>query len=261
MEEYYAQRARIPGTLLISESVSISHAVPRAMTMEEIQKTAGEFGRAARNAMRAGFDAVEIHAANGYLIDQFLQDTANVRTDAYGGSVENRARFALEVVRAVVEAIGADRTALRLSPWSRVAGMGMQDPIPQLTHLIREVNALGRLAYLHLTESRIHGFTDIDAPDAETLDFAVALWDGPVLLAGGYSADSARQVVDGKFRDKDVVVVFGRYFISNPDLPFRIKAGVALTPYRRETFYTHSREGYTDYAFSGEFLAATPCVA
>ncbi|PWY70909.1 FMN-linked oxidoreductase [Aspergillus heteromorphus CBS 117.55] len=318
MEEYYDQRARIPGTLLISEANMISpsqggyanspglynatqiaawkritdkvhargsfivaqiiavgrsaqpavaaregitvkgasaipqseeYAVPVPLTVEEIQGVVGDFGSAARNAIAAGFDAVEIHGANGYLVDQFLQESANARDDEYGGDVERRARFAVEVVRAVVEAVGAERTAVRLSPWNRVAGMGTGDQRAQFGYVVREINALGKLAYLHLTEA-------VGGEDqGEDLDFAVDAWDGPVLLAGGYTAELARRVVDEQRRDRDVVVVFGRHFIANPDLPFRIRTGVELTPYKRESFYTPLvLTGYTDYAFSREFL-------
>ncbi|RAO72416.1 uncharacterized protein BHQ10_008428 [Talaromyces amestolkiae] len=324
MQEYYGQRAKVPGTLIIGESTFISpeqggyanapgiynekqveawrkvtdevhmhgsyivaqllavgrsadiniaaregititssssirqdddHAVPVSLSVPQIQETIRSYVSAAENAIRAGFDAVEIHGGYGYLIDQFLQDTANQRTDEYGGSIENRSRFAIEVVSAVVEAIGAERTALRLSPWSRVAGMGMADPVPQFSHVIRKINALGPLAYLHLIEPVVHGFEDIEAPNMENLDFACALWEGPILLAGGYKAQSARELLDEKRNGQNVIVVFGRYFISNPDLPFRLRRGLDFTNYKRESFYTPmAREGYTDYSFSPEFI-------
>jgi NADPH2 dehydrogenase len=232
------------------------HLVPRAMTIDEIQRTVEEFAAAAKNAIRAGFDAVEIHGAYGYLVDQFLQDTCNVRDDAYGGSVENRSRFAVEVVRAVARAVGPERTALRLSPWSRVQGMRMADPIPQFSHVIREVAALGPLAYLHLVNSRVHGFEDVDAPVEEGLDFAFKLWDGPILVAGGYDAESAKRFLDEEVGGrKNVVVVIGRPFTSNPDLVFRIREGIPLTPYQREWFYTpRALEGFADFPFSDDFL-------
>ncbi|KAL3488243.1 hypothetical protein BJX62DRAFT_253437 [Aspergillus germanicus] len=232
------------------------HAVPRAMTVTEIQRTVQEFALAAKNAIRAGFDAVEIHGAYGYLVDQFLQDTCNVREDAYGGSIENRSRFAIEVVQAVARAVGPERTALRLSPWSRVQGMRMADPIPQFSHVIKDVGALGPLAYLHLVNSRVHGFEDVDSPASESLDFAFELWDGPILVAGGYNGESAKRFVDEEVGGrKNVVVVIGRPFTSNPDLVFRIREGIPLAPYRREWFYTpRALEGFADFPFSDEFL-------
>ncbi|KAL3451443.1 FMN-linked oxidoreductase [Aspergillus insuetus] len=232
------------------------HVVPRAMTVTEIQRTVKEFAAAAENAIRAGFDAVEIHGAYGYLVDQFLQDTCNVREDAYGGSIGNRSRFTIEVVRAVARAIGPERTALRLSPWGRVQGMRMADPIPQFSHVIREVGALGPLAYLHLVNSRVHGFEDVDAPASESLDFAFKLWNGPILVAGGYNGESTKRFLDEEVGGREnVVVVIGRPFTSNPDLVFRIREGIPLAPYRREWFYTpRALEGFADFPFSDEFL-------
>jgi len=203
----------------------------------------------------AGFDGVEIHGANGYLVDQFTQDTCNQRTDGYGGSVEKRSRFAVEVVKAVAEAVGAERTALRLSPWSTWQGMGMADPVPQFEDLIGRIKGLG-LAYLHLVQARMEGNDDRPASRDESLDFVVKLWDGPLLIAGGLTPRDARRLVDEEYRDKDVVAVFGRHFISTPDLPFRIKEGLDLNPYDRSTFYTPKTPvGYIDQPFSKEFEA------
>ncbi|KAK7911033.1 hypothetical protein PG985_013514 [Apiospora marii] len=229
------------------------HVVPRPMTVEEIRRSVGEFATAARNAVEgAGFDGVEIHAANGYLVDTFIQDTSNRRTDAYGGSVENRSRFVDEIMEAAVEAVGAERVGLRLSPWSTFQGMGMVDPVPQFADVIRK--ARGReLAYLHLVESRIAGAEEVEG--GERLDFAYAIWDRPILLAGGFRAANARSLVDEEYPDKDIVILFGRYFISNPDLVYRIQKGLALSAYDRDTFYTSLAAGYVDYQFSPEYLA------
>ena len=231
--------------------------VPEEMTREEIAEAVREYAAAARNAVAAGFDAVEIHGANGYLVDQFLQDTCNRRTDEYGGSVENRSRFAVEVVRAVADAVGPERTAIRLSPWSTFQGMRMKDPVPQFEDVIRRISGLG-LAYLHLVLPRISGSTETEfVGQDESLDFAVKLWDGPLLIAGGLTPETARQLVDEEYKEKDVVATFGRYFISTPDLPFRIKEGIPLNPYNRSTFYVpKSPVGYTDQPFSEEFKAA-----
>ncbi|KAJ4289449.1 hypothetical protein N0V88_006929 [Collariella sp. IMI 366227] len=232
--------------------------VPEAMTVEEIRERVEEYAQAAKNAVEAGFDGVEIHAANGYLIDQFLQDTCNKRTDGYGGSVENRSRFALEVVEAVVEAVGAERTGIRFSPFSTFQGMKMEDPVPQFEDVIRKVGKVGKLAYIHFVEGRISGASEAkegSAPE-ESLDFAIKLWDGPILIAGGLTARSAKSLVDEKYKDKDVIATFGRYYISTPDLPFRIKEGLDLNPYNRDTFYLpKSPVGYIDQPFSRQYEA------
>ncbi|KAK4235417.1 hypothetical protein C8A03DRAFT_36732 [Achaetomium macrosporum] len=225
--------------------------VPHEMSVAEIKQRVAEYAAAARNAIRAGFDGVEIHAANGYLIDQFTQDTCNRRTDEYGGSVENRSRFVVEVVDAVVQAVGAERTGIRLSPWSTWQAMRMGDPVQQFEDVIRKISGRG-LAYLHLVRALRNG-TALD-PDHETLDFAVRLWDGPVLIAGDLTPRSARHLVDEEYEGKDVVATFGRYFISTPDLPFRIREGIALSDWNEATFYLRkSPVGYIDQPFSKEF--------
>ncbi|KAK1982118.1 NADH:flavin oxidoreductase/NADH oxidase [Colletotrichum cereale] len=226
--------------------------VPEEMTREDIRGAVADFARAARNAVGAGFDGVELHGANGYLIDQFLQDGSNQRTDEYGGSVENRARFAVEVTAAVVAAVGADRVGVRFSPWSTFQGMRMADPVPQFAHVARALRGSG-LAYLHLVEGRVDG--NVDRESTDSVRFMVDAWDGasPVLVAGGFDPQSAGRAV-AEYGDAEVAVVFGRWFISNPDLPFRIEKGIPLTPYERKTFYAETEEGYTDYPFSDEFV-------
>ncbi|KAF3002084.1 hypothetical protein E8E13_009593 [Curvularia kusanoi] len=227
-------------------------AVPKEMTVEEIKETVAAYAQAAKNAIEAGFDGVEIHAANGYLIDQFLQDTCNKRTDNYGGSVENRSRFAMEVTQAVVDAVGADRTGIRLSPFSEFQGMKMADPIPQFSDIIKKLDTLN-LAYLHMVESRVSGNADVEGYDSLKPLYPLYT-SSPLLIAGGFKADSARRLVDEELKDRDVVVVFGRYFISTPDLVFRLEKGIDFNPYDRDTFYIpKSEKGYTDYPFSEEF--------
>jgi len=244
------------GDLVSSSDVPAAegYPAPRPLTEEEIQQYIQQYAQAASNAVKkAGLDGVEIHGGNGYLIDQFTQDTANKRTDKWGGSVENRSRFALEIAKAVSEAVGAERTGFRLSPWSTFQGMKMTDPIPQFTHLIKGLKEL-KLGYLHLVESRIAGNADVEA--TEKNDSFVELWGktSPILLAGGFTSSSAQEVVK-QYADKDVAVVFGRYWISTPDLVFRIKNGIELTPYNRDLFYNAKEvKGYTDYPFSEEFV-------
>lgn len=231
---------------------------PVAMSEEDIQQTIQDYVTAAKNAIAAGFDGVEIHGANGYLPDQFLQDTCNKRTDRWGGSVENRARFHLEVTKAITAAIGAERTGIRLSPYSDFGGMLMDEPEPTFRYLTEQLKPLG-LAYLHLIEARIRGNDDADCGGNRTVKWLVELWDNisPVLLAGGFKADTARKAVDETYKDYDVAIVFGRYFVPNPDLVYRIMEGVPLEPYDRNVFYTPKKvEGYTDYPFSEQYLAS-----
>lgn len=231
---------------------------PEELTEEEIWGLVGDFAQAAKNAIEgAGFDGVEIHGANGYLIDQFTQDNCNKRTDKWGGSVENRSRFALEVTKAVVAAVGAEKVGIRISPWSPFQGMRMQDPVPQFTHLVKGLREY-KLAYLHVVESRITGNADVEA--TQKVDFAIDAWanTSPILLAGGFTADSAKTAADVEYKDKDVVIVFGRYFISTPDLVYRLREGIDFTPYDRDTFYLPKQtKGYTDYPFCEKYQNET----
>ena len=225
--------------------------LPKAMAIDEIRQMVRDFAKASENAISAGFDGVECHGANGYLIDQFIQDVSNARDDEYGGSVENRSRFINDIMRAMVDAVGPERVGLRLSPWSTFQGMRMEDPIPQFMDIICKASNLN-LAYLHLVESRISGSEDCGGNDQ--LDFAYKLWNGPILVAGGYKPAEAQNLIDGEHPDKDIVVMFGRYFIANPDLVYRIREGLELSAYNRKTFYlSKSAVGYVDYPLSREF--------
>ncbi|PLB43352.1 FMN-linked oxidoreductase [Aspergillus steynii IBT 23096] len=248
--------AKAEGFDIVSSSptaLEIGDPVPRELTKGEIAQFVADYAQAARNAIAAGFDGVEIHGAGGYLIDQFTQENCNMRNDEYGGSVENRSRFLLEAVRAVVDAVGSEKVGLRLSPWQRYQGMRMEDPVPQFTHVISALNEL-KLAYLHLIEARVIGNDDGD--DDDKINPFVDAWagPGPVILAGGFNPDSAKALLEAEFKDKDILIAFGRHFISNPDLPFRIRGGLKLTPYDRKVFYLPMvKEGYVDYPFSNEF--------
>lgn len=231
-------------------------STPSEMTEADIKSFVADYAQAARNAMDAGFDGVELHGANGYLVDQFIQDVSNKRTDKYGGSIENRSRFAVEVIGALVSAVGADKVGLRLSPWSDFQGMRMADPVPQFTHLITEVKKY-KLAYLHVIESRVSGY--IDAEGGESNDFVHNAWgrNSPVLVAGGFKPARAKSFIDEEHKNDEVAIVFGRYFLSNPDLPYRLKNGLELNPYNRDTFYNaESPIGYIDYPFSKEWVAS-----
>lgn len=237
-------------TISSADEIPLSDASPRPhrLTVPEIHQKLTNYATAARNAIAAGFDGVELHGANGYLIDQFTQSNSNQRADQYGGSIENRSRFAVEATQAVCEAIGADKVGIRLSPFSTFQSMKMDDPVPQFSDLVTKLSKLN-LAYLHLVESRIAGNADVES--SESLKFAFDIWNRPLLVAGGFRPDTARKLVDEEYPGKDIVVMFGRYFISTPDLPFRLQNGLELNPYDRSTFYTpKSPVGYVDYPTS-----------
>lgn len=226
------------------------------MTEEDIAQTIDDYASAARNAIAAGFDGVEIHGANGYLPDQFLQTTCNQRTDGWGGSIENRSRFHLEVHKAVIAAVGSERTAMRLSPYSSFGGMLMEEPEPTFEYLLKELKPLG-LAYLHLIEARIKGNDDSECGGQKSVSWMIKSWDNasPILLAGGFLPESARLAVDTTYKDQDMVIVFGRYFVTNPDLVYRVKEGFPLAKYDRSVFYTpKDPKGYIDYPASPQYV-------
>ncbi|TFK50331.1 FMN-linked oxidoreductase [Heliocybe sulcata] len=224
--------------------------LPRELTIHEIKMLVEETAVAAKNAVHgAGFDGVEVHCANGYLLDQFLQDTANKRTDEYGGSVENRSRFPLESIKAVVEAVGAKKTAVRISPWGTFGDMRMADPRPTFTYFVKRLRDLWPdLAYLSVVEPRVSGAVDVEKVDeSDSNDFVRELWaPRPLISAGGYTRTSALEAAE----KAGLVVAFGRTFLANPDLPFRIMKNIPFAPHHRSTFYSRGAEGYTDYPFA-----------
>ncbi|KAK1232842.1 hypothetical protein PQX77_004008 [Marasmius sp. AFHP31] len=236
-------------------------ACPRPLTVEEIKEYAQYYADAAKNAIhKAGFDGVEVHGANGYLIEQFLKEASNRRTDAYGGSAENRARFALEMVDAVVKAVGPRKTGLRLSPWNTFQETTDKDPVPTYSYLVKELKkAHPTLAYIHVVDPRVDGVTNVD-PGNRSNEFIRELWtkgpggdeaeDGRRLIsAGNYDLKSGTELAD----TKGDLVAYGRLFISNPDLPYRLQHSIPLTPYDRSTFYLQGSlepRGYTDYPFA-----------
>lgn len=219
---------------------------PRALETDELPGIVADYVKAAQNAKDAGFDGVEVHGANGYLLDQFLQDGSNKRTDNYGGSIENRARLLLEVVDAVISVWGSGKVGVRLSPYGTFNDMSDSDPIALFNYVLEQLNER-KVGYVHLIEPRstsAGGNDEVydDAPS--TSDLFHKSFDGVFLSAGGYDAASAKDAVASGKVDG---VVFGRYYISNPDLPERIKAGIEFTPYDRDTFYGGEEKGYTDY--------------
>jgi N-ethylmaleimide reductase len=216
----------------------------RALEVTEIAGIVEDYRAAAARAKAAGFDGVEIHSANGYLLDQFLQDNSNHRTDAYGGPVENRARFLLEVVEAVASVWGGDRVAVRLAPGGTWNDMADSNPGVLFSYVANQLNRFG-LAYLHVVEPRIKGnvlITEGQGPvAAEQLR---KVFQGKIVAAGGFEPDSAEAIVEKGDAD---LVAFGRRFISNPDLPLRIREALPLNEYDINTFYTFDARGYTDY--------------
>ncbi|KAI4518478.1 NADH:flavin oxidoreductase/NADH oxidase [Schizophyllum commune Loenen D] len=233
---------------------------PRELSKDEIEQYVEWFAQAARNAIEAGADGVEIHGANGYLIDQFLRDVSNQRTDEYGGSIENRCRFPLQIVDAVVKAIGPERTAIRLNPWGTVLGMTLADPVPQFTYFVQQLAITHpTLAYIHVIEARVKGAMTLPVEDydpAKSTDFIRDIWaPRPLISCGAYSRELAIEVAEKK---GDLIAV-GRPFASNPDLPERWKNDWQLTPYKREFFYIPggSAEGYSDYPFATEAQKVT----
>lgn len=214
------------------------YTVPHELTKVEIAGIVEDFRKAAANAIAAGFDGVEVHSANGYLIDQFLRSSANQRTDEYGGSLENRARFLTEVLEAVTGEIGSHRVGLRLSPLNSFNSMRDDDPEGWTRYLANHLNKFD-LAYLHLMRADFFG-----VQQADVVGIAREHYKGHLMVNMGYSAEEAAQVLANRLADS---VAFGTAFLANPDLPARIKAGAELNAPDPETFYTAGAEGYTDY--------------
>jgi N-ethylmaleimide reductase len=234
------------GMTLDAAGKPVPYELPRALALAEMPALINSWRQAAANAIEAGFDGVEIHGANGYLLEQFLQSRSNIRSDRYGGSIENRCRLHLEIAEAVAREVGAQRTGIRLSPWGIANDSGEAEPLPLYTHLVRELAGLD-LVYLHLVEPRASGTgkADIvrDGQPSAAQTFR-PLWPNVLIDAGGFDRDGALQAVEDGRAD---AVAFGRYFISNPDLPRRLGIAAPLTPYHRPTFYGGGAAGYTDY--------------
>ena len=234
------------GMIYTPSFTALPFETPRALEINELPKLIATFRRAARNAVDAGFDAVEIHSANGFLLDQFLQDGSNQRTDAYGGSVQNRARLLLEVVDAITAEIGKDIVGVRLSPHGNLGGLSDSDTVPHFTYVITELSRR-KLAWLHLIEPRASSAGIADDASVDSADNATLfrhLFLGPVITAGGYNADTGAASIYAGLAD---AVAFGRMFIANPDLPERIRRGAALNAFDRSTAYGGTAHGYTDY--------------
>ncbi|PJE56395.1 alkene reductase [Marinomonas sp. BSi20584] len=216
------------------------YAVPRALTVDEIKSIVNDFRQAAINAKEAGFDGVEIHGANGYLIDQFLRESSNQRTDEYGGSLENRSRFLMEVLDAVTGVLGSERVGLRLSPLNSFQSMKESDPVAWTRFLSEHLNRFN-LAYLHLMRADFFGLQQADVVSA-----ARESYKGHLMVNMGYSPEEANQVIESNQADS---VAFGKGILANPDFVERVQAGAELNEPNPNTFYTSGKEGYTDYPF------------
>jgi N-ethylmaleimide reductase len=224
----------------------VPHETPRALEFDEIPQIVADYRRAAENAKLAGFDGVEIHAANGYLLQQFLEDKTNHRTDRYGGSIENRARLLFEVLDAVSDVWPIDRVGVRLSPFSHVGDVADSEPMGLYTFVIKGL-ALRKLGFLHLIEARVRaGLVDQtdDAAPQSVATLLRPLFPGPFIVSGGFTADTAEQALAEGTAD---LVAFGRAFIANPDLPRRLALRAQLNAPDRSTFYGGTERGYTDY--------------
>lgn len=231
----------VSGEMWTDSSGNQPHPVPREMTEADISHSIAEYAASAKLAMQAGFDGVELHAANGYLIDQFLNTASNQRNDRWGGNVENRIRFAVEVARATVDAIGAERVGMRISPYGVFNAQVPDAEMDALyLHLIDAVNTLG-LLYIHVVDHSAMGAPEV----SPALKAGIrAAFKGKYILSGGYDVSRANADLNAQRGD---LVSFGRPFISNPDLVVKLKSGHELAAPDMSTFYTPGEKGYTDY--------------
>lgn len=259
----------ISGDCLTGEAYSATP--PKSLTSEEISELVVEYGAAAKRAIEAGFDGVEIHGANGYLLDQFLHDNVNIRTDSYGGSIAGRAKFPLEVIKSVTSAIGADRTGIRLSPYNYYQDTKDSNPNEHWAYVCEQIAALPadkRLAYVHMVEPRfdevlseeakfeslkasttvkaVGAGASANAADHSLTPFRKILKKADIkfLTAGHFNRDNAVAPLEADHAD---LIVFGKWFIANPDLPRRLAEGLELNAYDRSTFYGGDAKGYVDY--------------
>ncbi len=222
------------------------HPVPKAMTAADVQQAIQEFVHAAKQAIEAGFDGVELHGANGYLLEQFIRPTSNQRTDGYGGSIENRARFALEIAQAVAEAIGKDKTGIRLSPYGVFNDMPLYDAMESdYAYIAQKLNELGIL-YIHLVDHSTMGTPPVQSSVVRKIREE---FKGTLILSGGYDAEKAERDLQSGLAD---LIAFGRPFLANPDLVERFKTNAELNEPDQNTFYTPGEEGYTDYPVLAE---------
>ncbi len=231
------------GSAVTADWKTVPFEKPRPLELAEIPGIVEDYRHAAENARAAGFDGVEVHGANGYLLEQFLLGNSNLRNDHYGGTIENRSRLLLEAMDTVIAVWGADRVGVRLSPWGR-GYTGEADTIPLYTHVMRKL-AEKNLAYVHLIEPHLReGAAPIPEGALSPLVTFRPFYPGVIISAGGYTRESAIRAVESGLAD---AVAFGRLFIANPDLPRRLVENKPLNPYDRSTFYGGKEHGYIDY--------------
>jgi len=220
------------------------YPIPKEMSNEDIVQAQNEYVQAAKNAMKAGFDGVEIHAANGYLIDQFINSTSNKRSDEYGGSIENRSRFALEIAQKVVDAIGAEKTGIRISPYGAFNGMGTFEDLEESYEYLAHELAHLKLAYMHIVEMESLGGPEVPL----SLKLKISdVFGGPIIRSGGLDKEKAEAALNN---GEGELVAFGRPLIANPDLVYRMENDLPLQDPDFDTFYTPGEKGYTDYPFA-----------
>lgn len=230
----------------------------RALELSEIPGIIEDFRVAAQRAKDAGFDGVELHGANGYLVDQFIQDGTNRRTDAYGGTVEKRARFLREATEALISVWGADRVGVRVSPSGEWGGIFDSNPDVTFSHVAKVLNDY-KVAYLHVIEPRIKGDSTLHEGHPPVASKSLRpYFSGSIIAAGGFDGESANAIVEAGDAD---LVAFGRHFSSNPDLPYRLEHKLPLTPYVRDAFWGGSEENYSDFPTYQEALAKEAAIA
>lgn len=237
---------RPAGNAFTNDFKRVPYETPRALGLDEIPSILADYRKAAQNAKEAGFDGIEIHAANGYLLQQFLEDKTNHRTDRYGGSIESRARLLFEVIDAVSEVWPIDRVGVRLSPFSNVGDVADSDPMGLYTFVLKGL-AARKIGYLHLIEASVRaGLVDQtdDAAPQSVATLLRPLFPGSFIVSGGFTADTAEQALAAGTAD---LVAFGRSFIANADLPRRLALGTQLNTPDRSTFYGGTERGYIDY--------------
>ncbi|KKD38811.1 alkene reductase [Limnoraphis robusta] len=235
---------------LTASEEEVPFVVPRALLTEEIPGIIAQYRQGAENALKAGADGIEIHGASGYLLDQFLQDNSNKRTDEYGGSIENRARLLLEVTASVIEVWGSNRVGVRLSPSSTFQDMNDSNPEALFNYVVTQLERF-KLAYLHIVEPRIKGSHD-DFTEKKVqlgVHHFRPLYSGTLITAGGYTRETGEAIIVQGDAD---LVSYGRLFIANPDLPKRFALNAPLNSYHRPTFTGGDERGYIDYPFLEE---------
>lgn len=242
------------GKVLTCDWKQSEYEIPHALTPNEIKSIINDYYVASINAKKAGFDGVEIHAANGYLIDQFLQNGTNQRQDDYGGSIENRTKLLIQITESVMQVWDKKQIGVRLSPYGTFNDISDSDPTALFSFVVNALNNL-EIGYIHMIEPRATnaGGDDTLLNDAPSTALLFRhLFNGVFISAGGYNPQSAKDAVESHLVD---AVAFGRLFIANPDLPHRIEIGAALNKYDRSTFYGGNEKGYTDYPFLNGLVA------